>query len=113
MLGSGYVKPTLPISPQAFAIHGIAEEQLVDAPTFAEIWPTMRDLLVGQTVVMYNASFDLGKLCSSAEPSGIEIPFGEIHTVCAMELFARFYGEVHEYYGTCDRYWKIEPLAIA
>lgn len=100
VLGSGDVKPTVPISEEAFLIHGISEEQLARAPTFAEVWPTLRDLLVGQTVVIYNASFDLGKLCSSAEPYGIEIPFDQIHAVCAMELFARFYGEVHEYYGT-------------
>src|SRR5450755_590463 len=75
VLSSGYVKPTIEISEGAFEIHGIREEHLADAPSFAEIWPTIRDQLAGKTVVIYNADFDIGKLWSSAEPYGIKIPY--------------------------------------
>ena len=110
VLGSGYVKPTVSISSGAFEIHGISSEQLADAPTFETVWPTIRDMLVGQTVVIYNANFDVGMLWSSARPYGIEVPYDLFQDVCAMELFARFYGEVHEYYGTYT--WQKLTTAI-
>jgi DNA polymerase-3 subunit epsilon len=111
ILGSGYVKPTVPVSAGAFAIHGITEEQLANAPSFAEIWPTLQDLLKEKTVVIYNADFDVSKVYSSGRAHGIEIPSDIIQDVCAMQLFARFYGEVHEYYGTYT--WQKLGTAIA
>ena len=111
MLGSGYIKPTVPISDGAFAIHGINEEQLAEAPTFAEAWPIICELLAGKTVVIYNANFDLSKLWSSARPYDIQIPYGFVKDICAMELFARFYGEVHEYWGTYT-WQKLNEVAI-
>lgn len=110
VLGSGSVKPTVPLSLGAFEVHGMTEELLADAPPFETVWPTLRDLLAGKTVVMYNASFDVRMLWSSARPSGIEIPYDLFQDVCAMELFARFYGEVHEYYGTYT--WQKLTTAI-
>lgn len=110
VLGSGNVKPTVPISEGAYAIHGISMEQLADAPTFAEAWPEILTLLEGQTVVIYNANFDLGKLWFSAQAHGITIPYDFVKSVCAMELFARFYGEVHDYWGTYT--WQKLTTAI-
>ena len=100
VLGSGDIKPTVPISVGAYAIHGISEEQLAGAPSFAQVWPVISDLLIGRTVVIYNANFDISKILSSGQAHGIEVPYDFVKDVCAMELFARFYGEVHEYYGT-------------
>lgn len=111
VLGSGYVKPTVPISDGAFEKHGISEDQLVGAPLFAEAWPTIRDLLVGKIVVIYNANFDIGKLYGSARAYQIEIPYDAIKSVCAMELFAEFYGETHEYWGTYT-WQKLNEVAI-
>jgi DNA polymerase III subunit epsilon len=111
VLGSGNIKPTMPISEGAYAIHGIRIEQLADAPTFAEAWPTIRDLLVGRTVVIYNANFDISKILSSGQAHGIEISYDFVKDVCAMELFARFYGEIHEYYGTYT-WQKLNEVAV-
>ncbi len=86
VLGSGYVKPTVSISEGAFAVHGISIEQLANASTFAEAWQTIRDLFAGQTVVIYNAGFDLGMLWSTAHVYGIEVPYDAIQTICAMHL---------------------------
>lgn len=111
ILGSGYIKPTVPISEGAFEKHGISEERLTDAPSFAEVWPTIRDLLAGKTVVIYNSSFDIGKLWASARVYNIEIPYDFIQDVCAMELFAQFYGQVHDYFGTYT-WQKLNEVAI-
>ena len=110
VLGSSYIKPTVPISEGAFAVHGIRDEQLADAPSFADVWPTIHELLISKTVVIYNADFDLGKLWSSATAYQIELPYTTIHTVCAMHLFARFYGQMHEYWGTYT--WQKLTTAI-
>lgn len=88
IVGSGFIKPTVPISDGAFKKHGIREEDLVAAPPFAQVWPTMRELLIGKTVVMYNDAFDLGMLWSSARAYQIDIPYDAITSVCAMQLFA-------------------------
>ncbi len=111
VLGSGFVKPTIPISEGAFEKHGISDEQLIDAPTFAEVWPTIRALLADKMVVIYNASFDRRMIWSSARPYKIEIPHDFMKCECAMELFARFYGEVHEYWGT-HLWQKLNEVAI-
>jgi len=111
VLGCGDVKPTVPISEGAYAIHGITEEQLADAPTFAEMWPVISNLLAGRTVVIYNSNFDIGKIISSAQAHGIEVAYDFVKDVCAMHLFARFYGEVHEYYGTYT-WQKLNEVAV-
>ncbi|EFH79611.1 3'-5' exonuclease [Ktedonobacter racemifer] len=113
LLGSGYIKPTVPISEGAFEIHGITEAQLANAPLFAESWPTIRDLLTasGKTVVIYNSNFDIGMLWSSARAHGIPMRWDEIKAECAMQLFASFYGEYHEYWGSYT--WQKLTTAIS
>src|SRR2546429_4296503 len=104
VLGSGKISPTVPISEGAFDKHGITPEQLIGAPTFDQIWPDILKLLTEMTVVIYNDVFDIGKLYTSANARKVEMPmYGWIKSVCAMELFAEFYGQVHEYYGTYTR----------
>lgn len=112
ILGSGYVRPTVPISAGAFKVHGITEEALADAPTFDQVWSEIYRLLNGQTVVFYNDTFDLRMLYSSARAHQIEIPpLNWIHNRCAMHLFAAFYGQVHEYWMTYT--WKSLDVAVA
>lgn len=114
VLGQGYIKPTVEISPGAQDVHGINIEQLADAPTFDQAWTAIRNLLSGKTVVIYNSSYDIRLLWQSAEPYKIDLHeplISTIKTHCAMELFARFYGEVHEYYGTYV-WQKLDLVAI-
>ena len=53
------VNPLRPISPGAFAVNGIRDEELADAPLFAEIVPTILGCLEDATLVAHNAPFDL------------------------------------------------------
>jgi len=75
------------------------------------VWPTINTLLQGKTVIIYNADFDMSKLYSSAAAHGIELPYNVINTECAMHLFARFYGQMHEYYLTYT--WQKLTTAIS
>jgi len=65
------VRPTRPIPRDASAIHHITDERVKDAPTFADIAPQLRELLHGQTVVIYNADFDCRMLKQSAAACGL------------------------------------------
>lgn len=40
------------------AIHGISWRDTLDAPTFAELYPEIRQRLFGRTLVAHNANFD-------------------------------------------------------
>lgn len=48
------------VHPEALAIHGISNEQLLDKPTFAEILDEFQEFFDGAKLVAHNAMFDLG-----------------------------------------------------
>lgn len=52
------VNPGCPVEPGARWVHGISDEQLVDAPPLAEVLPTLLAVTAGRTVLAYNAEFD-------------------------------------------------------
>lgn len=110
VLGQGRVKPTVPITEGARAVHGISDEMLQNEPTFDTIVHQIYGLLKDKTVVGYNTSFDLTRAYYSLSPytdwennlyEEIEQYF--VHNknnYCAMEWFAVIYGVKHEYYRT-------------
>lgn len=55
-----YLKPDRLVDPEAFAVHGIADEFLLDKPTFAEICDDFIGYIHGTELVIHNASFDVG-----------------------------------------------------
>jgi DNA polymerase-3 subunit epsilon len=125
------VQPTIPVEEEAAALHGITTEMLRDAPRFDEVWPRLRELIRGRTVVVYNADFDRWRLIDSARPARngtfadvLEFagprgfpPGGNPATAsnlptwrCAMLLYAEFWGERSDYYGDY-RWQKLESAA--
>ncbi len=56
------VNPGISIPPRATAIHGIANDDVSDAPTFSAAQRRLRRLCRGATVVAHNAAFDLAFL---------------------------------------------------
>jgi DNA polymerase III epsilon subunit family exonuclease len=57
------VRPRVPIHPDAQKVHGYSEAHLADAPSFAEIWPAVRDFLGDGVVVAHNGfNFDIPML---------------------------------------------------
>ncbi len=55
-----YLKPDRLVDPEAFGVHGIADEFLADKPTFAEIADDFLAYIKGAELVIHNASFDIG-----------------------------------------------------
>lgn len=58
VLFDSLLKPSCEIEPGAAAVHGITTEQVAGAPTFAEVYDDLVDLLHGRRVLVYNAPFD-------------------------------------------------------
>ena len=54
------VNPQAPMEAGARRVHGITDEQLADAPVFADIWPRLQALLNEHRIIIWNAEFDIG-----------------------------------------------------
>ncbi len=66
-------------------IHGIRWAQVVHAPTFGQLWPTLLPWFDGLSfVAAHNASFDRSVLRACAEAAGLIVP--EVPFVCTVEL---------------------------
>ncbi len=104
---------------------------LRDAPRFDAVWPRLRDLIRGRTVVVYNADFDRWRLIDSARdagngthadalafagprgfsPDGNPASASDLPTWrCAMLLYAEFWGDWNDYRGDY-RWQKLERAA--
>lgn len=101
------VKPSRPIPESAIAIHGITNEDVAQAPAFAEVFPRLLELCEGKTLCVYNTEYDMRILRQSLEAS-FEIVKNEdlVETyldficsekICVMNVFAEFYGEPGPY----------------
>ncbi|MBQ7908828.1 MAG: 3'-5' exonuclease [Elusimicrobiaceae bacterium] len=71
---STLLNPQIPMHPSVIAIHGITNEMVVGAPTFADIWPRLFALLDGCVLVAHNAEFDLSFLRAEVEACGWRLP---------------------------------------
>ncbi len=52
--------PGIAIPPDATRIHGIDNARVYGMPSFEDVWPQVRTIVAGSTVVIYNAAFDRG-----------------------------------------------------
>ncbi len=55
-----YINPGRPVDPEAFNIHGISDEFLLDKPAFAEVADDFLNYIQGAELVIHNAAFDIG-----------------------------------------------------
>lgn len=55
-----YLKPDRLVDPEAFGVHGIADEFLLDKPVFADVVEDFLEYIRGAELVIHNASFDIG-----------------------------------------------------
>ncbi|MDF7680073.1 DNA polymerase III subunit epsilon [Enterobacteriaceae bacterium ESL0689] len=55
-----YLKPDRLVDPDAFNVHGIADEFLIDKPVFADVADEFLDYIRGAELVIHNAMFDIG-----------------------------------------------------
>ena len=107
VLFESLVKPTVPVDPEAAAIHGIGPDSLATAPAWPEIAAQVREALEGKTVVIFNADFDTRILQQTATahadglgPDGYDQAVRwilDLDTQCAMYRAAEIYGATNQY----------------
>ncbi len=71
---STLINPGMPMHPDVVAIHGITNEMVKDAPTFAEVLPKLLGVLDNCVLVAHNADFDIGFLQYEFEQCGMHFP---------------------------------------
>lgn len=102
-----YLKPDRLVDPEAFGVHGIADEFLMDKPTFGDIADEFLDYIRGAELVIHNASFDIGFM--DYEFSKLNRGIGKTETFCKITdslLMARklFPGKRNSLDALCSRY---------
>jgi len=54
-----YINPGIAMPAEAFAIHGISDDDLADKPPFEKVAQGFLDFIAGGTLVIHNAPFDI------------------------------------------------------
>ena len=117
---STYVKPTVPISPDAEEIHKISILDLKNAPSFSEVAPRIIKILNAyRNIIMFNATFDFSILSRQLKDCGFELSLSNKNLIdpyaihkklnrCNLESLYNFYtGGVME--GAHDA--KVDAIA--
>ncbi|WP_271445788.1 DNA polymerase III subunit epsilon [Citrobacter sp. Awk 4] len=102
-----YLKPDRLVDPEAFGVHGIADEFLLDKPMFAEVADEFLDYIRGAELVIHNASFDIGFMDYEFSKLNRDIP--KTNTFCKVTdslALARkmFPGKRNSLDALCSRY---------
>lgn len=94
------VKPEGLISSGASLVHGITAEDVANAPSWAEVWPSVEDALSrAKLIVAYNDAFDRRLIKQACYMAGLPDP--ELPPALAPELMIRFANWV----GDWDAKW--------
>lgn len=91
------VKPQRPIPADATAIHGITNDMVATAPTWAEIHDTVCQIVSSKPLVIYNAEYDMRLMSQTARRYGLPPVEADAH--CAMLAYAEFWGEWNDSRG--------------
>ncbi|RJT23724.1 DNA polymerase III subunit epsilon [Buttiauxella izardii] len=102
-----YLKPDRLVDPEAFGVHGIADEFLADKPTFEQVADSFMDYIRGAELVIHNASFDIGFMDYEFSKLKRDIP--KTNTFCKVTdslALARkmFPGKRNSLDALCSRY---------
>lgn len=68
------INPMMHFSPFNTRVHGITTEDVADAPTFAQLWPTLHNYLSSHTVIAHNASFDMSVIRHTLDHFNLTYP---------------------------------------
>lgn len=104
------INPCVAIPGDATGIHGVTDEMVAAAPTFAQVYPQIRAALMGKRWVIYNSGYDVPRLDYECWRWGLLFPsplrdwskysYDRDEVYCAMNQYAEFYGDWSEYFGS-------------
>lgn len=82
------LNPTIPISPEAEAIHGISNEDVADCPTFREVAKSLAQWITGCDFAGFNAiKFDIPLLAEEFLRAGVQFNFRKRKVVDVQNIF--------------------------
>ena len=84
-------KPTKAIEEAACNVHGLTDDSVANAPTFAQAYAQLCKILSGKKLLAYNESFDRRLLNQTAQKNHVLLPNVEFE--CVMNWFACWNGE--------------------
>jgi DNA polymerase-3 subunit epsilon len=91
-------KPTIQISEGAYRCHGIHMHDLEHEPSFQVDADRIKDILLKNDVVIFNASYDMSILKSTYKSVGVNHFFlNDVKDRCAMNGAACIYGSTNRY----------------
>lgn len=91
------VKPTCIISEGSTAIHGITAADVANALTFKPVRDLIELMTRSKIVIIYNDTFDNEVLRHCCKVNHLN--YLEYESICAMELYSNFVGEMHPYFN--------------
>lgn len=85
------------------SIHGIQKEDVIDAPSFDEVYKDIEKLTEGALFTAHNARFDMTCLSKTCRNLGMQVP--EISYFDTLALFRRMFPDMahHRLNDMCDR----------
>lgn len=87
-----FVRPSQPIPPEVTLIHGITDDMVAGAKSWPALWPTVRSHLVGRTIGIYNAEFDIQMMRQSLER--YRLPWRDnLNAMDILHLFSEYRGD--------------------
>lgn len=96
ILIQSFVKPSKPIPGDAAAIHGITDAMVQGARSWPVLWQSLRGLVTGRPLGLYNAEFDLRLMKQSMEI--YRLPWRETFNVIdVMKVYSDYRGEGDPY----------------
>ncbi len=82
------LNPTVPISAEAQAIHGISNEDVKDCPTFKEVAKSLAQWMTGCDIAGYNSiKFDIPLLAEEFLRAGVDFDFRKRHVIDVQNIF--------------------------
>jgi len=94
------VKPQKPIPAEATAIHGITNDMVATAPSWADIHDEVCRIVSCKPLVIYNADYDMRLMAQTAALYGLQPVTANAGVHCAMLAYAEFYGDWNDYKGS-------------
>lgn len=76
-------------------VHGISQSMVANAPSFAEVWERIADMVAGSVLVCHNAMFDIAVLQQNLQYYAL--PFGEIPYICTVKVAQRVWPELQNH----------------
>lgn len=105
---SWLVNPGRRIPWMAEHVHGISDETVKDAPSFASVYPEFLDFINGSVLMAHNAKFDVGFIASEIKRAGFPLPPNK--AVDSLSLFRNWYpGAKSHSLEEVVRYTELEP----